>query len=601
VKSASVGVSGRQDQPKEPSAPSRQARVDPRRPGKARLSATSAARAELSVAHLLPDAIGLLVQEPLKQFQASLACGDDAVLAGGLCPLVSFVERLLVSIQEVRHHCSSVPAGQDAGSVMQWLSEKREELVLWGQCAGKALRGLASTSGLRAVGSRLEGLQASLAQAIEANRGGLRSGIDDEFATLRSEMRSAQEEARASRDEVATERREFHSALQGMAPRSFAEEQRSSGQGLVRSVMEELAQERSEVRRLADLTGDFQRFSESWSTEAAMREKEVRALQEQAKLAITEMRQSEGHAEVARNHAMAQQQQMDALRNKTAHELHEHRVAHNEALARVRENAARDLACERQERGALALQLTEAMDTISVRDRSIGDLRQSLTEELERIRHPPVQSSMQTDAPLMGSGAGRMPPLPRPETWGKAPPSHGIRPGEAEPSFPPPPLFPSAASHMASPAPPSRYDAFACRDGSSSVCRISTDSTAFGGGFSGVALGGYPVWQAHSGEANNGADRGTPSMQTTPVQRRHVIEVASAMRPVPTEPVQRSVLEAGAPQAKPWDLPPGEFLELWRRSRGSVLAGVDAPSGVDAQSRTLEMGFDALRITASLE
>lgn len=347
----------------------------------------------------------------------------------------------------------------------------------------------------------------------------------------------------------------------------------------------------------------MKRLADAWATQTAQRDQEMRGLQERAASALTELRRSEGAVQATKTQAMAERAELVAAHNESLDELKQQRGIHDELLARVREEAAEVLAQERRDRAALSLQLNEAIDVVSSRDQTINHLRQSFLDDMERARGPPTQTAVprsDTAGPLsLSNCAGPMPNSAAAEAahdvvllqggWARAPP-----------------LAPSMASMHS-------------RDGSSSVCRISTESTPF------AALGSVPLLPP----ATHGVMH--------PTRRRSVSEVARIDAAVSSSSFPRSAgsvdvsfngsSAAGgrlsgsegftgtntvstAPTAEPagefvarplWELPAKDFLSQWRQSWDSERATTDGPSARSAGAVTVASEPRALRITASFE
>eukprot|EP00439_Symbiodinium_sp_Y106_P037706 s3819_g4.t1 len=497
------------------------------------LEADEAAVALLQASCWLPDAIGLLVRKPLSELRAELRVEEEehspaSSGSGSLMALSAFLRRTLQALLDLQEasHGSQAVALQEADVMMQWLVRTREELCIWGQRAGRALRALAGSElGIQELGSQLQTfIQGSMVEAMKQGS----SQFDQELAQLRQEL----QETRSLAAAAAAEARKQEAIAVANEGSFLAKSLEQLDQKFQDHISAEGCRLREEVSRSkAQVVGELaeqqhenvQQLSKLWEAQNRQRDHELQLLRQHAESAMVEMRSSVGSAELAYSKATAEQ----AVVSKVLSEMQAERHAHH-----------RQLELGQRDREALALQLTEAT-------RQSLQLRTSLSDQ-EWARPEPVQTAM---TPLARS---RVRPLP-----------------EATESSP------------LRPRPWPRELKEAKEDGTgrvqedgSSVCRVSTESVSF------RRPGDFPV----------------PETQL----RRRVLEE----RPGP-DAVQGT---DKAPAVAPWELPPKEFLSIWRQSqaaatasgfRNGVTHSVDAEKEGKTGDRAPHHSTETLRITAS--
>ncbi|CAE8701709.1 unnamed protein product, partial [Polarella glacialis] len=525
----------------------------------------------LPLSQRLPEAVGLMLREPLKQLLKELEReqveGQDgpstqvAASADGLAPLGIFLRRLLQALDDLQRlfdAASSARTPADwARATMQWLAGAREELSLRGQEAGSALRNLVAKppsevcQGVELSTQLQSFLKSSISEALRESGSGVRN-FDQELADLREELRENRGAAQAaaaeaSRQMAAAALREKQIVEQSME--QFLDSKlKATEERQWRCLEEEMARSRAEIRQLSEL----------WSAQGVQREREFEALQAHAQAAVVELRCSEGSVDLARSQAESEKRALEEARAHFLEERKDEELRQSAAVAQATEAVGSELLRERRERGVLALQLTEAMDAMASKDRLLGQLRAPKGEELwERARaEAPVQAAL-TPAWSVSSHerdghvrhrSGPIPPFPFPAS---GTPSAKVTARRAWSASSLPMAEPVVLKHSASPQRPSLEELAAAQDGAGSVCRISTDSSPF------VGAGDFGQ------------------------RRRMVTEVASAPAP------------CAASNARPWDMPPQEFLALWRRSKGT-------DSSIPFQSPA-RASNETLRITANFE
>lgn len=292
--------------------------------------------------------------------------------------------------------------------------------------------------------------------------------------------------------------------------------------------------------------------------------------------------------------------------------LSDHACRSEEAEEQAAQRLTGELAQERRERSSLSLQLHEAMETIASRDQAIEGLRRSLSEEMERARHPPIAARAPTLPNSANSSLGHI---------------HSV--------------LATGHRHHTSQLPeaslvPPLPTMGAVRDGTSSVCRVSTESTTFASHTAAEAPPSVePIagaWVSPASAFQWSGDRPPPmppmetsfnasslrsvSLESSGAFGNVTCDTASttATRNCSAKNMQASSSASGqtADAPRPWELPPQDFLALWRRSRSSVLpAGVPSSdvSGSATPSRTISQVQDiavpasaeTLRITTSFQ
>lgn len=507
-------------------------------------SSTSLAETQAQIAWLeLPDAMRLLVQQPLLQLRAELRVEEDdspqsptsSKHAGdsSLSCLSIFLRRMLQALLELQQLVDAsrpMPQMPGVSAMMQWLARTREELCLWGQRAGRAVRTLAGSS------QKLRGHEPK-------ELGNHLHSFLQELSQLRQELQQAKgQAAQAQKQEAkgailaANDAAEWRRSVEELLVEKF-KDFKAADERNWHNLREEITRSKESVfSELAEQQNhNVKQLSELMSLRDRQRDRELQLLREHTETAMLEVKSSIGSVHMA-SHKAAEARFTELLQA-------EH-LSHRQILAN-----------EQREKSALALQLTEAMDAVSTKDHSIEHLRKSLSE-VERARPEPVQTAL--------SSAPRLPSLPGSGSAGPIPPSPKASAVEPVARMRSPGKVPERP-HM-------QLGGF--EDGSASVCRVSTEST--------------PFQSIHPSD---------------PVPSRRTV-MDSAMAPtiqgagVPTRP---KVLE----QQAPWDLPPEEFLSLWRQSQASAAF---APRSRISGSEDLKPGHsghspshstDTLRITAS--
>lgn len=461
------------------------------------------------------DALGLLVQEPLRQLLACLNSEEELMATAGLCPLTAFLQRVLTSLQELHHILVGL---NEEGHVvlLSWLTDTREELVRWGECAGMALRGLAASADARGVGQQLHRLQDRLAETLGDIKAGQQQeqelaevALRSEVAQLRDDLRGAEQRAAAAAEQSTQERRQWCQMLEGFMQVASGRsgDDQAPEKRRWRGLIEDVARSHSEGQ-VADHASSVWRLSELWASFAAQRDKEMQSLQQRADNARAELRQGELQSE-------SEQRQLQLARDSVTRELQDERRAHATALAQLQERADSDLGREKRERAALSLQLSEALDSVATRDRSIEELKRSLGEAEERSRCPPVPSAPPPLAAVTSAGTGMAP-------------AHSLVP----------------------PLPPA-CDATSGRDGAASVCRISTESTPGGSGCAWLAGGSSQAASAvppvSSANAAPGSGAWNAAVLGLPPSLAGAGGGSSA-----SSVLEASVLKQGSSPSRPW-------------------------------------------------
>lgn len=323
-------------------------------------------------------------------------------------------------------------------------------------------------------------------------------------------------------------------------------------------------------------------------------------------------------------------------------------------IANLRTESSAEIKHARQQEKSLAMQLTEAMDTLNRRDLALAELQQSLSGEVSRARPPPEATPLPLQAPSplsRGSRLARRPPALHLSTVAAA--EHDIMArddttsvcristesttfGSARPWLDPADRFSSLASRTAPCAVPSHRDASAesvpttsledaaaCMHSPSvqldhgvppSLARSQADRSALVNcedmlspyscvhrkalTAPGVMSTSSP--EKHETSSNLVASR-IPSLHTVP-SSVSVIADSSASGSRLSSGSTRSVFVreasgttasteasqlSGADAVEPWELPPKDFLALWRKSRGRATAR--GSSGLDAAASTLKI------------
>jgi len=565
----------------------------------------------------LCHAIALLVQEPLQQLHRTLynnEADEDIAIANSLHPLLDFLQRAMASLQDVRAVLinDGVVGGRQA---LQQLIDGREDLTYCAQCAGKALRGLATSANLGSVSLQLRTLQDSLSETLDGvRRGSTEREAEErrcaEVAQLHAELREARDEAAGLSEKTAAERQHWCRALRDCM-QSCRDERSSDECSPWDRVLEEVACGRANVDHLAPHIDNFRHQAARKAVHISEQEQEVKGLRGRVDAAAIELRFVEDRAEAERAEAVAERRLSEAARAELLKELGEER-ARREELAnaakrseeseeRALSQLAQQLSQERRERAALSMQLNEAMETVAGRDRVIEGLRQSHTEEMDRARRPPIAVP-----PPHGwsSGAGPVPRTALHETNSPFEPLARAA-GHA----------PEAPVHEASPRewlskvnllmPPALQGGTVAPhpDGASSVCRISTESTAFASsGRNALGAGlSRPSEPATATAAGAGGGEASLLQTVSPFSscsvRSVCVESSNGTGETASTTATTGAGKADpAGSVRPWELPPKEFLALWRHSRGSVLPGTRSatpPKGATAAEN--------LRITANFE
>ncbi|CAJ1417389.1 unnamed protein product [Effrenium voratum] len=462
---------------------------------------------------------------------------------------------------------------------MQWLAQTREELCVWGQRAGRAVQALAGSSRqpqVQELGYQLHSLlQGSITEALKQTS----SHFDQELAQMREELRQTRGHAAAA---AQAQKQEAIAAKQGMQwGRSLEQllekkfkDNKATEERCWQSLREdEVVRSRDQV--MSEMSEQHvqsvKELSELWAAQNVTRDRQLQLLREHAETAMVEMKSSLGSAEMATMKAESEKQALAAAESRFAENLQAERVSHDKALAH-----------EQREKGALVLQLTEAMDAVSKRDRSIEELRRSLGDA-EKARPEPVQTAMS-----FAHRAGPLPSSPKATSGDEEGP-----PAKRQER-------PSERGQML----PSSFD-----DSAGSVCRLSTESTAFGRPKSLPADSVQPRRRTVLDKSLERAEKGEGG---GPLPRR---------RPAKSCPRCGKLLEIDArecnhcghevveTQPAPWELPPQEFLLMWRQSQVAAMGTQrarmrDAPCSASTDrdkpgALSPSPSTDTLRITAS--
>lgn len=608
----------------------------------------------------LPDAIGLLVTSPLEQFQAELRAQDAEEMhdsgsmsssdsssprteGHGLRPLVGFIRRLLRALHELQklfQASSSAGLAAGANATMSWLVGTRDELSLWGRRAGRAIRSLAAGTveglGGSELRNQLQTLQDSISEACkrvtpqydmelsEMHEASRRAApqYDTELAEIREDLRQTKSSvaaaaAEASQAEEVGQRNSESQKLESFFERKL-EEQHFAEEKRWQSMREEVACSRVEL--VDQLTEQHQKsirqLTEFWAGQAAQRDREIQFFRERAEAAVVEMQRSQGAAKIAHAKSVSEKQAMAAAEARFQDEFEAERLMHCQSLVKAREAADNDVDIEKKEKSSLTLQLTEAMTVLSSRDRDIEELRSSLSDQLEKARsRPPIQTAL---TPTALGNAGPVPP-----SW-------------------PVVRAQSTAARQAG-----------SEDGTSSVCRVSTDSSPFvrasrpAGSTAEFQAAVPPLPRRRTVSETSAATKkhfeepleepstgagalpspkpatkcpqcGNIHMQDAPFCRqcglkRDVEASVSLVSCVGSPMSERTASTSFA--AAPWEMPPHEFLAMWRRSRGVLSSSTPLPgdSSTTASTGPAEdvgarqafplphVSAEKLKITASLE
>jgi len=456
---------------------------------------------QITISQLL-EAIRLLVAQPLRQLQASLGSADkddDDVTAAGLCSLRAFIQRLLAALHELRRAGSQLLAGgQPAEVALHWTAAACEELSLWSQCAGKALRGLAASAAMAAGGA------ASSLNMANDEVLALRQELGHEEVAMAEEQRCCrelQEFQRFLSHEEALTRQEQHLCHE------FGEFMRSCMQEDVEASGRQPSSALMRSRAVLQQSGSLWPLAELCATQASQHRAQVEVLNEYIGGAVHELQCVEGAAELAKAQALLECRQLDSV--------------HRDSL--------RELQHERRQHKVLEQALHEANCAAIQRERIIRE------EVLSQPRH---------------------------------------RQGECTQTMATPPLFPGTPEvFKAAVADASTAEPEPSISDVASVCRVSTESTQ------------------HRPKA---------------VARRVVASV-------PPSRTGSKVGDRGVAAMRPWELPPEQFLDLWRQSRGSCSdQGLEggATGSTEASTATGRVagacgssasGTEALWITTSFE
>mmetsp|Transcript_55580 Transcript_55580/g.102863 ORF Transcript_55580/g.102863 Transcript_55580/m.102863 type:complete len:557 (+) Transcript_55580:66-1736(+) len=486
--------------------------------------------------HQFCEVLALLIQDPLNKLVSALSADEESVQTAGLAPVVDFLTRLVDTMQDIRKASSS----EDVSGCLQRLHSSRDDLSLWADCASKALRGLLVNAGLHRMGLRLHSLQENLSAAV-----------DGMWARRSVEERSSKEVS-----ELRAELRESHAETSKMAE-AFGElsrrciEEQSLERQTVNQFFQGMAHERArDAEELAEHMQQVQRMSSMWSSHVSYRDQELHDLRRRADAAAVALESTE-------KAARSREEDLRTSREELMQELARVRLSSQELT--------HELAQERVHRNALAAQVGEARDSLAGRDAAIAELRRSLAEGhraptgdlayTRRLAHPVTHE----DAELHWT-------MPRATTLAPAP----------------------------------------CDDAAS--LRMSTESTSMHQ----VLSRGYPMEEipslARAGRQNSPAippvpplpGRGSGFLQAqkgaargaqgaTPMRRSVTSVVQESMDSVAAAGAGAAGVIAASP-ARPWEMPPKDFLDLWRRSRSN------SPSRPSADPPK-----ETLCITASLE
>jgi len=488
--------------------------------------------------HQICEAFALLIQEPIAKLVAALSSDEEAVMNAGLMPLVDFLRRAVGAMQDLRKACAT----DDARGNLQRLLSSREDLSLWADCASKALRGLLVTAGLHRVGARLSSLQENLAAAVDGMWA--RRSIEERSSQEISELRTELAQSRGEAEKMAEAFQELSSNIL---------EEKSRERMTWERTLQGIARDRAhDAEELAEHVRSVQRLSDVWTSQISHRDQELLDLRRRADAASAAWTSTE-------TAARAREEDLRASREEALQELASLRLSS--------QDLSHELAQERAHRSALAAQVGEANDTIAGRDAAIAELRRSLVEEGERVRafapvpsYPPVFAAAPATAWVTGN-------------------------------------HPSAG------------------DGSASVCRVSTESTTLQPqcGIVPDHLSAVPRPQSRiaatagwpppvpplPGRGLNPSPAAAAQQvfqeprvaSATPSRRAVTAVVQESAEPVVEQaPPKLTAVAPGSP-ARPWEMPPKDFLDLWRRSR----------SNSPARSHATAPKETTLRITTSLE
>ncbi|CAK9061720.1 Hypothetical protein (Fragment) [Durusdinium trenchii] len=455
----------------------------------------------------------------------------------------------LLELQQLVDSSRSGPHGHGVSAMMQWLGRTREELCLWGQRAGRALRALAGSNEKlqepKEFGNQLHSLlEGSFMEALKHTS----SRFDEELSQLREELQQTRSEATAAATEAqkqeaiaaAKEAAQWRASSEQLLHKKFEDSQAADElhwhnlrEEIIRSkdyVFSELAeQHKHSVKNLSEL----------WSSQNLQRERELHLLREQAENALMEMKSSIGSAQLASSKAESEQRALSAS--------------------------------EQREKGALSLLLAEAMDAVSTRDRSVDHLRRSLGEE--HARPEPVQAAMtlsQCQTPSILGSAGPIPPSPKPSAMDTA--NIGSPGKYAERTI----RVMQAGSY---------------EDSSASVCRLSTESTPYGAKHLPEALSRRTVMETSQSEK---AGLQSQVAQGAGVPPRPAVDTQSCMsgqRPFRIDKVPQSVSLRRQSQASATSK---RRTRVEAGHRGASTTDRDAKPGLSPSAST-----DTLRITAS--
>lgn len=418
----------------------------------------------------LLDAIRLLVAQPLRQLQAALGStdrDDDDVTAAGLCSLRAFIQRLLAALHELRRAASQLLAGkQQAEVALHWTAAACEELSLWSQCAGKALRGLAASAAMAAGGT--------VATLNMAN---------DEVLALRQELGTASREFQSVlSNEEALARQEQHSCYE------FGEFMHCCMQEGAEALGSQPSSALMRSRAALQQSSSLWPLAELCAAQASQHRAQVAVLNDYVGGTVHELQCVEGAAELAKAQALLERRQLDSVHRDSVRQLQQERLQH-----KVLEQALHEANCAAIDRER------------AIREEAHSQPRHGQQEEAlsqPRHQHPERTHTMTTPPLLPGTLAAFNAAIADTST------------AEREPSV----------SDVAS------------------VCRVSTEST----------------------------------------QHRPRAAPRRIVATVPPLPGRKSD-DRGAAARRPWELPPEQFLELWRQSRGSICSE-EGPEGRAASS-----------------
>jgi len=342
---------------------------------------------ELALAGKLVETCRLLIQQPLKELRSSLGCNSSAISDAGLRPLDTFISRFLDTLEEVQRRLVGAAAGEQLANANGWLADTRQDLELWGQCAGRALHGLAAGAEMGPMGVALQELGGQVAEAL--GRG--------------AEPHLSQQREQHLTNEVAELRGELH-----FAERHSALQWTESYENLAR-LLQTRSDEQSDRHQMHQMMEEFQtsqiEFSNMLQRARDQHHAQMHTLQRHAEHLHQELRESERKCQSEHKQVEASDQEAKRARATLQQELQQERHVHGEVLAHMSEKAAQDLDLEHRECASMSLKLKKVVGTVNSKEAEIDELRCSL-EKFEKAAKPNPHISA-----LSGSSAGPIPPM----------------------------------------------------------------------------------------------------------------------------------------------------------------------------------------------